>query len=367
VRVRLGSRVWPLLASQKGRPEEILEAGKLIARALAGAYTGDASLSLARSFCSAVIETFWFAIQADALVAWPLPDLSFSCSNTLLNESAASLAAAMGHAAARMGPIEASYRIGVTYTAMLPEETRSRLGVYYTPPALTQRLLDMSTAAGVDWGSCRVLDPACGGGAFLAPVAAKMVAENNQLSARELVDAIAARVRSFEIDPFAAWASQVFLEATVMQVCRMAGKRLPCVVGICNSLLCDHDEVFDLVIGNPPYGRVTLKPEVRNRYRRGLYGHANLYGLFTDLAVHLTGPGGVIAYVTPTSFLANVQIGRTIFDLRVMFGEVIDFAPEKVVVEQRVQVTMSWPEAKIFSEFLAAKRMQEMGRTGSWF
>jgi adenine-specific DNA-methyltransferase len=45
---------------------------------------------------------------------------------------------------------------------------------------------------------------------------------------------------------------------------------------------------------------------MRARYSRSLYGHANLYGVFTDLAIRFakTG-GGVIAYVTPTSFLAG--------------------------------------------------------------
>ena len=36
---------------------------------------------------------------------------------------------------------------------------------------------------------------------------------------------------------------------------------------------------------------------MRRRYRRSLYGHANQYGVFTDLALRWTVPGGVIAYV----------------------------------------------------------------------
>jgi len=122
-----------------------------------------------------------------------------------------------------------------------------------------------------------------------------------------LVDTVAERLRGLEIDPFGAWASQVFLETTLMNVCRSAHKRLPLVVEICNSLLrtVDPHDKYDLVIGNPPYGRVTLNSDMRSRYKRGLYGHANLYGLFTDLGIRLTRPGGVIAYVTPTSFLAG--------------------------------------------------------------
>ena len=55
-----------------------------------------------------------------------------------------------------------------------------------------------------------------------------------------------------------------------------------------------------------PYGRVSLPGEVRKTYRRSLYGHANLYGLFTDLALRYARPGGIIAYVTPTSFLSGM-------------------------------------------------------------
>jgi adenine-specific DNA-methyltransferase len=41
------------------------------------------------------------------------------------------------------------------------------------------------------------------------------------------------------------------------------------------------ESAFDLVVGNPPYGRVGLPPVLRERYRRSLYGQANLHGIFT--------------------------------------------------------------------------------------
>ena len=94
-----------------------------------------------------------------------------------------------------------------------------------------------------------------------------------------------------------------------MPLCLKAKQRLPIVVEVRDSLLAEEPEAasehYDLVIGNPPYGRVPLAPEVRERYKRSLYGHANLYGVFTDLAIRFARTGGVIAYVTPTSFLAG--------------------------------------------------------------
>ncbi len=59
------------------------------------------------------------------------------------------------------------------------------------------------------------------------------------------------------------------------------------------------------MVGNPPYGRVTLTDEARLRFARSLYGHANMYGLFTDVALRWTRRGGLIAFLTPTSFLAG--------------------------------------------------------------
>ncbi|MQU19485.1 N-6 DNA methylase, partial [Pseudomonas helleri] len=90
---------------------------------------------------------------------------------------AASLADTIGRTAAKFDAETAAYQIGLTYTGMLPTEHRGEFGIYYTPPSLTARLIDQATAANVDWAKCRVLDPACGGGAFLAPIAQRILDE----------------------------------------------------------------------------------------------------------------------------------------------------------------------------------------------
>ena len=201
---------------------------------------------------------------------------------------------------------QAAYAIGLLYTGAMPGKLRAKLGAYYTPPALCERLLDMAAQAGVDWRCARVLDPACGGGAFLSPVARRMAKDLPDTGAATALGDIARRLRGFEIDPFAAWMAQVFLDVTLHDLCRAAGTPLPQVVHVCHSLDQTPDgDPFDLVVGNPPYGRAALSPALRARYRRSLFGHANLYGLFTDLALRFARTGGVIAYVTPTSFLAG--------------------------------------------------------------
>ena len=211
-----------------------------------------------------------------------------------------------GRAAAGTAPDEAGYSITSLYTALMPDQTRTNLGAYYTPPAIAQRMIELSTLAGIDWKSARIMDPACGGGAFLAPVARKMLQSMESRDPSSTLEDLESRLRGYEIDPFAAWLAQVFLDAVLMDLSLQAGRPLTSVVTVCDALLApEQDPPFDLVIGNPPYGKTTLPQELRDKFKRSLRGHANLYGLFTDLAVRLAAPGGIITYIMPTSFLSG--------------------------------------------------------------
>lgn len=217
------------------------------------------------------------------------------------------LAAAIGEAAGGLEPLHACYQLSTTYTSLLPATLRSAWGAFYTPPTLTDRLLALAAEAGVDWATARVLDPACGGGAFLLPVALQMRTALADRPAGEIIEHFGTHLCGFEIDPFAAWLTQVWLEIAFASEAKQAGRPFPAVVKICDALAQQPSDqsLFDLVIGNPPYGRVGLTPAQRTLYRRSLFGHANLYGVFTDLAVRWATAGGVIALVTPTSFLSG--------------------------------------------------------------
>ncbi len=294
-----------------------LEAGRVMSRALAASSPGPDRLSLACGFGVRLVTAWWRGCTAQSKNPEPLRPPSRSFDLAELPSPAAALADSLGEAMASLDPEAAAFQIGQIYTGMLPVEYRSALGVYYTPPALTARLIAQASEAGVDWTTARVLDPACGGGGFLAPVAQRMIEALGGCSPRILVENLGSRLRGFEIDPFGAWLSQVALDALVFPITSAAGRRLPWVVTVCNSLRRSPPrDRFDLVIGNPPYGRIRLDEADRARFRRSLFGHANLYGIFTDMALRHTRPGGIIAYVTPTGFLA----GEYFKNLRALLG-----------------------------------------------
>ncbi|HUA18374.1 MAG TPA: DUF3467 domain-containing protein [Bryobacteraceae bacterium] len=67
-----------------------------------------------------------------------------------------------------------------------------------------------------------------------------------------------------------------------------------------------------------------------------------------------------LEYVVPdpeggifTTYTNNIQLGFTHFDLRMLFGELVEATPERVVIEQRVQVTISYLQAKLLMLMLA--------------
>ncbi len=222
-----------------------------------------------------------------------------------LDATARELAEGIGSEAAALPLLEGCHLLTSLYTTLLPNKERSARGAYYTPPALTRRLLDLATEGGTDWASARVLDPASGGGAFLLEAAARMRAALKGSEPAFILAQLGTRLRGFELDPHSAWLSQAALEILLSDLSWTSGRPAPTCVRVCDTLEKTPTAKFDLVVGNPPYGRVALTVAQRNRYSRSLYGHANLYGVFTDIALRWTRPGGVIAYLTPTSVLGG--------------------------------------------------------------
>lgn len=292
---------WVDIASD---PLTRYHACKAMARGYAEARKTDrVRVQQARAFCAHAIESFWKALCERHGTSIKIKPLSLSVPIVALD--ARRVAEDAGRLVASFPVEDAGYLIGSIYTVMLPASLRSSLGAYYTPPPLVSRLLDLAESAGFDFAKGSAVDPACGGGAFLAPLAMRMVRHAGNSSSELILRRLGKRLKGIELDPFAAWMSSVLLEAAVLPLCVASKRRMADVVTVADALGQREIGQFDLVIGNPPYGRVTLDEQRRADYARSLYGHANLYGLFTDLALHLAKPGGVVAYLTPTSFLGG--------------------------------------------------------------
>lgn len=290
--------------SQLHDPTVRYEACKAMAKGFANSRSTDEQrIEDARTFCASVIDAYWQTL-CERYKTRIKPKKSPYLDQEI-EPDASQVAIVTGKLIAEFPVEDAGYLIGSIYTVMLPSSLRATLGAYYTPPPLVTRLLDLAESSGFDFCNGTAIDPACGGGAFLAPIAMRMIERMPKASAEWTLKSISKRLRGIEIDPFAAWMSSVILEASILPLCVEAKKRLPNLITVGDALAVTDQGQFDLVIGNPPYGKVTLSAELRRTYGRSLYGHANLYGLFTDLALRLTSSSGIVAYLTPTSFLGG--------------------------------------------------------------
>jgi adenine-specific DNA-methyltransferase len=281
---------------------------------------GDRLRALALIANAACIETACMVAQEAALGWWDavvaaaggkpgrLRAVPSPLTKLDLPAAAIAKARALGSDLAALPVVEASALLGRLYTQALPGPHRTAHGIFYTPPILVDRLLSKAEMAGHDWATERVIDPACGAGAFLVQVAERTAAAMSGADPAILLAGIASRLKGWELDPFAAWLAQLATEAVLLPHVIASGRRLRPVVEVADALAVfpASRECWGLVVGNPPFGKVKDTPSLRARFCRSLHGHPNLYGMFLDTAVHLAKPdGGMIAFLTPPSFLAG--------------------------------------------------------------
>jgi adenine-specific DNA-methyltransferase len=231
-----------------------------------------------------------------------------------------------------------SYELGASYVASLSDGVRSRHGRHYTPQELAEHLWLMARRGlrqrrpGLPLPGL-VRDPACGGGALLLPALRQHLAAQAQADPRLTIAGLPALIEGTDADPAAVWITNVVLAAELLPfVARVPAARrrpLPLLAHVADGLEppSRHARV---VVMNPPYGRVRLGTEERERWQRYLYGHANLYSLFLGAGLESLDEDGVLAALVPTSFLA----GRYFTLLR---SELAEQAPlrELTFVEER--------------------------------
>lgn len=205
----------------------------------------------------------------------------------------------------RLAPLSASlqgqptdelhYWVGTFYTLLLSREKRKQQSAYFTPPAISRNLLDILEKQGTDWTKVRVLDPAAGGAAFLSMVASRMLAAGSQ------PQDILRRIKGIEIDANLAELARILIAR------RLGLKSIPKrTITVANSLKCKPTSNYDLVLANPPYGRVSPSALTSDSWKKVCHpGHINLYALFIDFALRMTKPGGQIGLVVPSSFVAG--------------------------------------------------------------
>jgi len=131
-------------------------------------------------------------------------------------------------------------------------------GVVLTKPHVVELILDLAGySPDRDLPRMRLLEPACGHGAFLVPAVERLM--NAAKAARVKPGKLANCVRAFDIDEEHVAISR----AAVAEVLRLRGASDADAEGLAQTwvrqgdfLLAPLERGFDAVVGNPPYIRI---------------------------------------------------------------------------------------------------------------
>lgn len=212
--------------------------------------------------------------------------------------------------------LEATYWLSSSYAMLVEQNHQKILAMYFTPATLTEGLINDLTQQGVDFGRQSFIDPACGGAAFLAPIALKMRAalKRRGFSSLKLLRHIEGRLFGMDLDETLCELSKIFLCMALHEEIQDSGYVPVFQVRHANSLtnLASLSGKVDVVVCNPPYRKMTRDEVAALRvwYSEVIEAQPNLYCLFIALCVRLLRIGGYAALVTPTSFLSGQNFRR---------------------------------------------------------
>jgi adenine-specific DNA-methyltransferase len=173
------------------------------------------------------------------------------------------------------------YAISSAYALLISSARRKHLSAYFTPPALAAAATTAARQFLAGSKDTTVLDPACGGGSFLVPIARLLVATEfaRGTTLQRACELSLPRLHGIEIDPGLATLSERLLRGMLRREHGFKGARIPKVVRRADSLAIELRDRYDLIVGNPPYGKLGRSVGKKLGAMGGLAnlgGHTNL-------------------------------------------------------------------------------------------
>lgn len=184
----------------------------------------------------------------------------------------------------------------------LDARRQSDLGQFFTPAKAAELISSLPSLPSN--GTLRVLDPGAGSGILTAALVNRVLTEQPELSLE---------VVAIERDP----AVFPHLRATLDECERAGAGRVSTTALEADFILdstgldasLDLEAQFDLVIENPPYGKLAVSSLHRAAMRSTGFDAPNLYAAFLILSTAALRIGGQLVAITPRSFFNGAYFG----------------------------------------------------------
>ncbi len=189
----------------------------------------------------------------------------------------------------------------------IQEKSVKTNGVVYTPKHIADHMVYLSQPT----PEKTIIEPSCGHGIFLFSMLDYM-RENQKLENEKLLEWFLNKVKALEFNPITVNETKELLSLYFKKNTNQKPSESEFSnVIVADSLFYEHDEIYDLCIGNPPY--VSIKNieenylnQLRENFKSCQKGNIDLYFAFTERYKNLSKE---LCFITPNSFLTS-QAGK---------------------------------------------------------
>ena len=272
--------------------------------------------------------------------------------------------------------------LGDVYQGYLPPDERKRLGEFYTPTEVIEYILD---AVGYnpenEIRGKKILDPACGSGSFLVEATQRLIERYRKKGfslrdsdeAKQIIEGCTSSIFGLDIHPFACFIAEMNLLFQIVDLYDAVRQKykyyeLPRLNVYRTDSLASLGEIielaeffdnsrrvmlveetkgankiknteFDYVVGNPPYIRSELIPDIaRASYKKHFTsstGRFDIYVLFVERTIKWLNSRGRSGLITSNKFM-QASYGRGLREFIVKnctINQFIDFGDSGVFSE----------------------------------
>ncbi|MDD5672614.1 MAG: Eco57I restriction-modification methylase domain-containing protein [Chitinivibrionales bacterium] len=209
-------------------------------------------------------------------------------------------------------PVKISDKLGTHYANSANNDHKKIFGQYLTPIDVADFMAGLASVKlrkHVD-----ILDPGIGSGVLSCALIEKLTGDQKQISSIKLIayetDSLLLSTIQKSLEYLKKWLLNKSVEFTydirlkdfVLEKAFVLNEN-PSLFGTHNPDL--DDELFDIIISNPPYFKISKDDPRARAAARVVYGQPNIYSLFMALSARLLKPQGELIFITPRSYASG--------------------------------------------------------------
>lgn len=201
---------------------------------------------------------------------------------------------------------------GLAYSEKTPEDHKKTFGQYLTPPEVAAFMSGLPSIRKVS--RLDILDPGIGSGILGIALVERIVEDFKSIEHINLVgyemDSGLKNILHESIEQLSEWADSKGVcftyEIRFKDFVLDKASVLDDSPSLFSSLhQAEQDELFDIIISNPPYFKIPKDDPRARAAAKVVYGQPNIYALFMAISARLLKQHGELVFITPRSYASG--------------------------------------------------------------